>query len=86
LLQGFAGVTLQLKAAELALPEEPDVAPEPIMRVQELARRPLREARERVWDMRETDLGGDDLPGALETIAGRADVRKRDRDLRDSHG
>ena len=63
-------MTLQLKAAELALPEEPDVAPEPIMRVQELARRPLREARERVWDMRETDLGGDDLPGALETIAG----------------
>ena len=70
LLQGFAGVTLQLKTAELALPEQPDVAAETIMRVQQLARDSLREARERVWDMRETDLGSDDLPAALETIAG----------------
>jgi signal transduction histidine kinase len=69
LLQGFAGVTLQLKTAELALPEQPDVAAETLMRVQQLARASLREARERVWDMRETDLGGDDLPTALEAIA-----------------
>lgn len=69
LLQGFAGVTLQLKTAELALPEEPDVAAETIMRVQRLARDSLREARERVWDMRQTDLGSDDLPAALEAIA-----------------
>jgi signal transduction histidine kinase len=69
LLQGFAGVTLQLKAAELALPEEPDVAAETILRVQQLARESLREARERVWDMRETELGGDDLLAALEAIA-----------------
>jgi signal transduction histidine kinase len=69
LLQGFAGVTLQLKTAELALPEAPDVAAETIMRVQQLARDSLREARERVWDMRETDLGSDDLPTALEAIA-----------------
>jgi signal transduction histidine kinase/ligand-binding sensor domain-containing protein len=68
LLQGFAGVTLQLKAAEVALPEEPDVAVETIMRVQELAKRSLREARERVWDMHETDLGADDLLQALEAI------------------
>lgn len=69
LLQGFAGVTLQLKAAELALPEQPDVAVETILRVQRLARESLREARERVWDMRETAAGGADLPTALETIA-----------------
>jgi signal transduction histidine kinase/ligand-binding sensor domain-containing protein len=69
LLQGFAGVTLQLKAAELALPEQPDIAAETISRVQRLARESLREARERVWDMHETVLGNDDLPAALEAIA-----------------
>ena len=69
LLQGFAGVTLQLKTAELALPEQPDVAVETIFRVQRLARESLREARERVWDMRRTESSGDDLPAALEAIA-----------------
>lgn len=69
LLQGFAGVTLQLKAAELALPEQPDVAAETIDRVRLLAQQSLREARERVWDMRETALDGDDLPFALEAFA-----------------
>jgi signal transduction histidine kinase/ligand-binding sensor domain-containing protein len=69
LLQGFAGVTLQLKAAELALPEEPDVAVETILKVQRLARESLREARERVWDMREPVLGSEDLPAALDGVA-----------------
>ncbi len=69
LLQGFAGVTLQLKAAEVALPEEPDVAAETLLRVQRLARESLREARERVWDMRETTAVDADLPTALERIA-----------------
>jgi signal transduction histidine kinase/ligand-binding sensor domain-containing protein len=69
LLQGFAGVTLQLEAAELALPEQPDVATETILRVQYLARASLKEARERVWDMRETEVAGSDLPAALERIA-----------------
>jgi signal transduction histidine kinase/ligand-binding sensor domain-containing protein len=69
LLQGFAGVTLQLKAAELALPEEPDVAAETILRVQQLARASLKEARNRVWDMRGTEPSGIDLPDALERIA-----------------
>jgi signal transduction histidine kinase/ligand-binding sensor domain-containing protein len=69
LLQGFAGVTLQLKTAELALPEEPDVAAETILRVQRLARESLREARERVWDLRDADIQVDDLPAALERVA-----------------
>jgi signal transduction histidine kinase/ligand-binding sensor domain-containing protein len=68
LLQGFAGVTLQLKAAEIALPDQPDIAMETILRVQRLARESLREARERVWDMRETATG-DDLSAVLERIA-----------------
>jgi signal transduction histidine kinase/ligand-binding sensor domain-containing protein len=66
LLQGFAGVTLQLKTAELALPERPDVAAETILRVQQLARASLKEARERVWDMRDAEFGRADLPEALE--------------------
>jgi signal transduction histidine kinase len=69
LLQGFAGVTLQLKAAQLALPEQPDVAAETLLRLERLTRESLREARERVWDMRESELGGDDLPTALEATA-----------------
>ncbi len=69
LLQGFAGVALQLKSAELALPEKPEVAAETILRVQRIARDSLREARERVWDMRESDFGGTDLVSALEVSA-----------------
>jgi signal transduction histidine kinase len=69
LLQGFAGVTLQLKTAELALPDQPDVATETLLRVQRLARESLREARERVWDMQQTDLLSDDLATAIESLA-----------------
>ena len=69
LLQGFAGVTLQLKTAELALPEQPDVAVETLLRVERLAHESLKEARERVWDMRETKLASEDLSAALEAIA-----------------
>ncbi|HEU4454479.1 MAG TPA: histidine kinase, partial [Longimicrobium sp.] len=67
LLQGFVGVTLQLKAAESALPGKPDAAAETIRRVQRLARESLREARERVWDLHRTE--SDDLPVALEALA-----------------
>ncbi len=69
LLQGFAGVTLQLKAAEVALPEQPDAAAATIVRVQRLARESLREARERVWDMHEPGADGELLPAVFERIA-----------------
>ncbi|MEO8000052.1 MAG: histidine kinase, partial [Gemmatimonadaceae bacterium] len=69
LLQGFIGVTLQLKAAERALPTMPDVASDTIRRVQVLARDSLREARERVRDMRQVDQSNDDVPAALEMLA-----------------
>lgn len=69
LLQGFAGVTLQLKTAELALPTRPDVAADTIVRVQQLARESLREARERVWEMRGIELANDDVATALEAMA-----------------
>jgi len=69
LLQGFAGVTLQLKAAQLALPEQPDVAAETLARVQRLAGEALREARESVWDMRAPELDEGDLAEVLQASA-----------------
>ncbi len=69
LLQGFAGINLQLIAAELAIPRQPDVAAATLVRVQRLTEESLREARERVWEMRDAALASDDLATALETIA-----------------
>ena len=67
LLQGFTGVTLQLSTVELDLPERPDAAAETVSRVQRLAHAALREARERVWDLK-TETGSDDLPTSLEAM------------------
>jgi signal transduction histidine kinase/sugar lactone lactonase YvrE len=69
LLQGFIGVTLQLKAAQRALPERPEAAAQTLDAVQRLARNSLREARERVWDMRDPTLETTDVAGALESLA-----------------
>lgn len=69
LLQGFAGVSMQLKAAERSLPEEPDVAAETLVRVQQLTRETLREARERVMDLHEPELGTDHVATALAASA-----------------
>ncbi len=71
LLQGFAGVSMQLKAVERALPEQPDVAAETLVQVQQLTRDTLREARQRVLDLHEPDLGDEDVASALDT-SGRA--------------
>jgi signal transduction histidine kinase len=69
LLQGFAGVNLQLIAAEMAIPSQPEVAAATLVRVQRLTEESLREARERVWEMRDAALTSDDLATALEAIA-----------------
>jgi len=69
LLQGFAGVNLQLIAAEMAIPSEPEIASATLVRVQRLAEQSLREARERVWEMRDTARATDDLAAALRTVA-----------------
>lgn len=69
LLQGFAGVNLQLIAAEMAIPSQPELAAATLVRVQRLTEESLREARERVWEMRDAALASDDLPTALEAIA-----------------
>ena len=69
LLQGFAGVNLQLIAAELAIPSQPEVAAATLVRVQRLTEESLREARERVWEMRDAALTSNDLATALGSIA-----------------
>ena len=61
LLQGFAGVNLQLIAAEIAIPTQPEVAAATLVRVQRLTEESLREARERVWEMRDAAMASDDL-------------------------
>src|SRR5262249_20207181 len=68
LLQGFAGINLQLIAAELAIPSQPDVAAATIVRVQRLTEESLREARERIWEMRDGTLTSDDLTSPFDTI------------------
>lgn len=67
LLQGIAGVSMQLKAAERALPDQPDVAAETLIQVQRLTRETVREARERILDLHEPDLVNVDVAGALES-------------------
>jgi signal transduction histidine kinase/ligand-binding sensor domain-containing protein len=69
LLQGFAGINLQLIAAELAIPNQPEVAAATLVRVQRLTEESLREARERVWEMRGAVMASEDLATALATIA-----------------
>lgn len=69
LLQGMAGVSMQLKAAERALPDRPDIVAETLAHVQQLTRETMREARERVLDLHEPDLGTEDVASALETSA-----------------
>ena len=69
LLQGFAGVAMQLKRARVALPEQPDVADETLAVVERLTAEALRETRESVWDMGVTELDKVDLAEALEARA-----------------
>jgi PAS domain S-box-containing protein len=69
LMQGFAGVALQLKSAELALPERPEDAAATLNRAQQLTHQALREARDSVWDMRTSELDDSDLVDALRSGA-----------------
>lgn len=62
LLQGLAGVSMQLSALELA---PPAVVGDSLPRVRGLADQALREARDSVWDMRSPELDQNDLPDAL---------------------
>jgi signal transduction histidine kinase/ligand-binding sensor domain-containing protein len=66
LLQGFTGITIQLRAIQRVLtrrPEEGVAALEPVLAAADTA---LRDARNTIWDMRAVELEGRDLPEALE--------------------
>lgn len=72
LIQGFAGVTLQLRAATRQLPAEASGTREVLESVLDQARQTLTEARHAVWDMRSPALAEGGLPLVLEQIVSAA--------------
>lgn len=69
LLQGFSGITLQLQALKLSLPEAASAARDRLARVLLLADDTLRDARHSIWDMRLPELESQSLVSALEAAA-----------------
>lgn len=69
LLQGFTGITLQLRAIERVLVRQPEQSVKVLKSVLASADTALRDARHMIWDMRAVELEGRDLPEALETAA-----------------
>jgi signal transduction histidine kinase/ligand-binding sensor domain-containing protein len=66
LLQGFTGITIQLRAIQRIIgvrPEEGVAALDGALSTADVA---LRDARNSIWDMRAVELEGRDLPEALE--------------------
>jgi signal transduction histidine kinase/ligand-binding sensor domain-containing protein len=69
LLQGFTGITLQLRAIERQLAQRPRESAEALKNVLASADTALRDARHMIWDMRAVELEGRDLAEALEVAA-----------------
>jgi signal transduction histidine kinase len=78
LLQGFTGITLQLRAIQRVLPQRPQESAEALEGVLASADTALRDARHMIWDMRAVELeeqvftvNGDrqGLPLGVETTA-----------------
>jgi signal transduction histidine kinase/ligand-binding sensor domain-containing protein len=69
LLQGFTGITLQLRAIERVLAQRPKESAEALKSVLASADTALRDARHMIWDMRAVELEGHDLASALESAA-----------------
>ena len=69
LLQGFTGITLQLRAIERLLVQRPKESAAALKNVLASADTALRDARHMIWDMRAVELEGRDLAEALETAA-----------------
>ena len=65
LLQGFTGITLQLRAIERMLVRRPKESAEAFKNVLASADTALRDARHMIWDMRAVELEGRDLASAL---------------------
>jgi signal transduction histidine kinase/ligand-binding sensor domain-containing protein len=69
LLQGFTGITLQLRAIERLLVKRPQESAAALKNVLASADTALRDARHMIWDMRAVELEGRDLAEALEAAA-----------------
>jgi signal transduction histidine kinase/ligand-binding sensor domain-containing protein len=69
LLQGFTGITIQLRAIERLLAQRPAEGAEALKNVLATADATLRHARHTIWDLRAVELEGHDLASALETAA-----------------
>jgi signal transduction histidine kinase len=69
LLQGFTGITLQLRAIQRVLAQRPQESAEALKGVLASADTALRDARHMIWDMRAVELEGQDLADALEHAA-----------------
>ena len=66
LLQGFTGITMQLRAIQRVLRSRPNEGAAALETVLTSADTALRDARNAIWDMRAVELEGHDLPEALE--------------------
>jgi PAS domain S-box-containing protein len=66
LLQGFTGITIQLRAIQRVLRRRPDEGAAALETALSAADTALRDARNSIWDMRAAELEGHDLPEALD--------------------
>lgn len=69
LAQGFAGVLVQLMAAEAVCPDLPEQARKHLDRIRDLSQQSLEEARRSVWALRPLLLEGRNLVESLEAFA-----------------
>jgi signal transduction histidine kinase len=65
LLQGFTGITIQLRAIQRVLVRRPEEGAAALETALTSADTALRDARNAIWDMRAEELDGRDLPEAL---------------------
>jgi signal transduction histidine kinase len=66
LLQGFTGITIQLRAIQRVLTRRPEEGAAALETALSAADTALRDARNTIWDMRAVELEGRDLSEALE--------------------
>jgi signal transduction histidine kinase len=66
LLQGFTGITIQLRAIQRILSRRPEEGVAALEAALTAADTTLRDARHTIWDMRAVELEGHNLPEALE--------------------
>jgi len=66
LLQGFTGITIQLRAIQRVLSRRPEEGVAALEAALTAADTTLRDARHTIWDMRAVELDSHDLPEALE--------------------